>query len=296
MQPPPIRIIAAACGRGSPDPRCADGPEALRAAGVLDHLKRLRPDTTWQATLDCAQPGLTPLGSIAELCPRLADATAGAVDAGALPLVLSGDHSCAVGIWAGISRALRTRGHLGLVWIDAHLDSHTPGTSHTGNIHGMPLAALLGQGDGELTACGGEGAKLLAQHVCIVGARSFEAEEKSFLNEIGVRIFYMDEVRRRGIASVLRDAFELVQSGTAGFGISFDVDAIDPIEAPGVGTPAARGIDAAGLSDALRGIANHPKLAGIEISEYNPARDRQGKTARVVFEVLDAMLAQKATA
>ena len=141
-----------------------------------------------------------------------------------------------------------------------------------------------------------KGAKLLAQHVCIVGARSFESEERSFLDAIGVRIFYMDEVRRRGIAPVLRDALELAQSGTAGFGISFDVDAIDPLEAPGVGTPAARGIEAGSLSDALRGIASHPKLAGIEVSEYNPAHDKQGKTARVVLAVLDAMVAEKVAA
>ncbi len=290
----PIKIIGAACGRGSPDARCADGPEALRAAGLIEHLERNRPDTTWKTTLDCASPGLTSLEAIAEMCPRLAQETFSAAGEGALPLVLSGDHSCAVGAWAGISRALRPRGDLGLLWIDAHLDSHTPATSHTGAFHGMPLAALLGFGEDALTRCGGDGPKVLPQNLCIVGARSFEPEEVHFLTELGVRIYYMDEVRRRGIAAVLGDALELVQAETAGFGISFDIDAVDPLEAPGVGTPAVRGISAAALREALRNIGNHPNLAGIEVSEYNPGRDRDGKTALLVMEVLDDIFAPAA--
>ncbi len=289
----PLRIIAVPSGRGAPDGRCGDGPEALRAAGLVEHLARLRPDAHWQATLECAEPGLSPFEAVSELCPRIADETSRAIDAGGLPLVFSGDHSCAIGIWAGISRAIRPQGALGLMWIDAHLDSHTPQTSHTGMIHGMPLAALLGHGEDALTGCGGEGAKLHAQNVCIVGARSFEPGEQRLLIELGVRVFYMDEIRRRGLAKVFADALEVVQAGTAGFGISFDIDAIDPLEAPGVGTPAARGIDAAGLQSVLRGIGSHPKLAGIEISEYNPARDKEGKTARIVMDVLEAMLATR---
>lgn len=291
----PLRVIGVACGRGAPDSRCGEGPEALRAAGLMQRLGLQRPDARWQSMLECAGTDRSPLEAVAELCPRVADETSAAIEAGALPLVLSGDHSCAVGIWAGISRAVRPRGRLGLVWIDAHLDAHTPDTSHTGMIHGMPLAALLGHGETALTTCGGEGAKLQAENVCIVGARSFEAEEKKFLDALGVRVFHMDEVRRRGIAAVLGDALELVQSETARFGISFDIDAIDPAEAPGVGTPAAKGMDAASFKEAMRGIATHPNLAGIEVSEYNPSRDRDGRTARVVMETLEAIVSPAAT-
>lgn len=290
----PLRVLGVACGRGAPDSRCGEGPEALRAAGLMERLARQRPDARWQGMLECGSAGLSPLEAVAELCPRVADETSAAVEAGALPLVLSGDHSCAVGIWAGISRAVRPRGRLGLVWVDAHLDAHTPQTSHTGMIHGMPLAALLGQGETALTDCGGEGAKLLPEDVCIVGARSFESEEKKFLDDLGVRVFYMDEVRRRGIAAVLGDALEIVQAETAAFGISFDIDAIDPLEAPGVGTPAAKGMDAAGFQAAMHGIASHPRLAGIEVSEYNPSRDREGRTVRIVMDTLDAIVAPAA--
>ena len=287
----PIRIIGAACGRGSPDPRCSEGPEALRAAGVVERLSQSGMAAAWDETIECADPGLTPLEAVAELCPRLADKTFSALSDGALPLVLSGDHSCAVGIWSGISRALQPRGNLGLLWIDAHLDSHTPETSETGMIHGMPLAALLGYGEASLTGCGGAGPKILAQNLCIVGVRSFESGEKRFLSELGVRIFYMEEVWRRGFAAVLQDALLLVQADTAGFGISLDLDVIDPIEAPGVGTPAPRGVGADALREALRDIGGHPDLAGIELSEYNPARDLDAKTARLAIGLLGDIFA-----
>jgi arginase len=283
----PLQLIGAACGRGAPDAGCAEGPEALRSAGLVEHLARGRTDVSWGAMLDCGTLGLTALEAVAELCPRLADATSAAIERAALPLVLTGDHSCAVGTWAGVSRALRPRGPLGLLWIDAHLDSHTPATSHSGALHGMPLAALLGYGDALLTECGGPGPKLRPQNVCVVGVRSFEAEEVRFLSEHGVRVFYMDEIRRRGLVAVIADALQLVQAETAGFGISVDLDAIDPLDAPGVGTPAAKGIRAGGLRKALRAIGNHPQLAALEVSEYNPAQDRDGRTARLVMGLLD---------
>jgi arginase len=287
----PIRIIGAASGRGAPDPRCAEGPEALRAAGLLDHLARSGRTVDWESTLSSTTPGLTPLEAVAELCPILADKTFTALADGTLPLVLSGDHSCAVGIWAGVSRAVRSRGEMGLLWIDAHLDAHTPATSHTGMIHGMPLAALLGYGEESLTECGGAGAKLRAQNLCIVGVRSFEPEEKRFLAELDVRIYYMEEIGRRGFAAVLEDALQLVRAETAGFGISIDLDAIDPLEAPGVGTPAAYGIGADTLREALRNIGRHPRLEGIELAEYNPARDRDGKTAKIALQLLGDIFA-----
>ena len=287
----PIRILGAACGRGAPDPRCALGPEALRAAGVVERLSLGDRAVAWDETLECADPALTPLEAVAELCPRLAEKTSSAIGSGEFPLVLSGDHSCAVGIWSGVSRALQPQGDLGLLWIDAHLDSHTPATSHTGMIHGMPLAALLGYGEASLTECGAPGPKLLARNVCIVGVRSFEAEEKRFLSELGVRIFYMEEIRRRGFAAVLQDALELVQAHTAGFGISFDLDVIDPLEAPGVGTPAPKGVGADALRKALEGLGGHPLLAAFELSEYNPARDIDGRSARVAIELLADLFA-----
>lgn len=291
----PIRIIGAASGRGAPDPRCAEGPEALRAAGLVDTLARGGRAVDWESTIASTTPGLTPLEAVAELCPILADKTFTAIRDGALPVVLSGDHSCAVGIWAGVSRAVRLRGEMGLLWIDAHLDAHTPETSHTGMIHGMPLAALLGYGEESLTGCGGAGAKLLAQNLCIVGVRSFEPEEKRFLADLGVRIFYMEEVTRRGFSTVLEDALQLVQAETAGFGISIDLDAIDPTEAPGVGTPAAYGIAADTMREALRNIGRHPRLEGLELAEYNPARDRDGKTAKIALQLMADIFANPDT-
>ncbi len=290
----PIRMIGAACGRGAPDPGCAEGPQTLRAAGIVERLERLHSHVSWGGMLDCGAAGLTALEAVAELCPRLAEKTFSAVIAGELPLVLTGDHSCAVGTWSGIARAVRPKGSLGLLWVDAHLDSHTPQTSHSGAIHGMPLAALLGHGELSLTQCGGPGAKLLPQDVCIVGVRSFEAEEVRFLSELGVRVFYMEEIARRGLGPVLGDALELVQADTAAFGVSLDLDAIDPVDAPGVGTPAAYGIRADALTQALRGVGKLSRLAGLEISEYNPVRDPDGRTRKLVMSLIDELFAAEA--
>ena len=148
------------------------------------------------------------------------------------------------------------------------------------------IGAACGRGSPDIRS------KILPTNLCIVGARSYESEELQLLNQLGVRIYFMDEVVRRGIDAVRRDALELVRADTAGYGVSIDLDAIDPREAPGVGTPAARGIGAAELSHALSGIGYDPDLTGIEISEYNPARDRDSRTAKVAIELLEAMFSK----
>jgi hypothetical protein len=152
----------------------------------------------------------------------------------------------ATGTWSGAAAALRPRGALGLLWIDAHMDAHRPHTSPSGNLHGMPLACLLGHGEPALATLAGAPA-LAPAHVCLVGVRSYEAEEAQLLEQLGVRVFLMDEVRRRGLPAVLREAHAVVTRGTAGFGVTLDVDAVDPQEAPGVGTPAPGGLRAGSL-------------------------------------------------
>ena len=184
--------------------------------------------------------------------------------------------------------ALKERGPLGLVWIDAHMDSHTPGTSPTGRPHGMPLAALLGQGDGALA--GLEQATLLPQHVCLVGVRSYEPEEDERLRRLGVRVVFMDEVRARGIDAVMDEALDIATAGTSAFGVSIDLDVITPEEAPSVGTPVAGGVSSAELARALEQVAGRPALAAIELVEYSPRLDRDGHTGRVALDLLSAAL------
>lgn len=286
-----IAIIGAASGWGAQDLGCADGPEALRAAGLGAFLQSRGARADWAETL-LPGPGHDRLWLVADLCERLAQRVATVHADGAFPLVVGGDHSCAIGTWSGVHAA--THGPLGLIWIDAHMDSHTPHTSPSGALHGMPLACLLGHGEPALTGLLGPGPVLLPQHVCLIGVRSFEAGEAALLRHLGVRIFSMAEVHRRGMDAVFHDALDIAQNGTAGFGVSIDLDALDPDEDPGVGTPARDGFHGTQLACALRRLYRNPHLLALEIVEYNPHHDREAATARMALELAAAALTSDA--
>lgn len=207
--------------------------------------------------------------------------------------MVGGDHTSAIGTWKGVAHARRDRGLLGLLWIDAHMDAHTPQTTESGMLHGMPVACLLGYGYPELTAIA-DGATLDPKCVCLYGVRSFEQGEAELLDRLAVRVFFMDEIERRGIRQTLREALALVSCASGGFGITLDMDAIDPTDAPGVGTPAPGGLPGPELMSALAEHGGHPNLAGIEVVEYNPYRDWQSATAGLVGDALDAILAGQA--
>jgi arginase len=224
--------------------------------------------------------------AVSRLCGELAAAVAAARRLGRLPCVIGGDHTCAGGTWTGVARTLA--GNLGLVWVDAHMDSHTPATSHTGRLHGMPLAWLLGQDDDPLY--GLSAGVLDPEHVCLVGVRSYEPEEDERLRRLGVRVVFMDEVRSRGIDTVLDEAVRIATRGTSGFGVSIDLDVVTPEDAPHVGTPVKDGVTSAGLARALERIPSQPGLAAVELVEYSPRLDRDGSTARVAVDLLDAAL------
>ena len=220
---------------------------------------------------------------------RLAHRTHDLAAGGRLPVVLGGDHSCAIGTWKGIASALAPRGPLGLVWIDAHMDAHTPETTPSGMLHGMPLACLLGRGDPRLAL--EPAAALDPRRLCLVGVRSFESGEAALLERLGVRVFPMREVARRGLVPVMDEALAIARSGSGGYGISLDLDAIDPRDAPGVGTAVRDGIRGSDIRGVFARLADDPLLAALEIAEYNPARDRNGLTARLVQDVVLALLA-----
>jgi ornithine--oxo-acid transaminase len=277
----PVRILGVASGLGAESSGCADGPAQLRLAGVDAQLAG-----QWGETLhpDPA-PDEPASAAVCRLSDRLARAVAGAMRDGATPLVLGGDHSAAMGTWRGVAEA--ARGPVGLIWIDAHLDAHTPETSHTGRLHGMPLAALLGQGGDALCV---EHAALAPEHVCVIGVRSFEPEEAALLAALGVRVYPMREIAQRGLETVLDEALARVRRGTVGYGVTLDLDAIDPADAPGVTTPVARGLRAAALVPALAALAREARPLAVEIAEYDPHRDRDGATARLVAQAATALL------
>jgi arginase len=168
------------------------------------------------------------------------------------------------------------------------MDAHTPHTSHSGRLHGMPLAWLLGQDDDPLY--GLATGVVAPEHVSLVGVRSFEPEEQERLERLGVRIFYMAEVERIGVRAALERSLAIAAEGTDAFGISIDLDAVTPEEAPGVGTPVDAGLSAAELTEALAGIGGRPGLAAVELVEYCPPRDPDGRTARVAVDLLTAAL------
>jgi ornithine--oxo-acid transaminase len=281
-----VRIFGVASSLGAEASGCADGPARLRRDGFDVQLAARGLVAQWRETLtpDPA-PDEPAVEAVTRLCARLARAVATAVRARATPLVLGGDHSCAMGTWRGVAEG--ARGPIGLLWIDAHLDAHTPATSHTGRLHGMPLAALLGQGGDALCV---ECAVLAPEHVCVVGVRSFEPEEAALLAALGVRVYPMREIAERGLETVLDEALARVRRGTSGYGITLDLDAIDPVDAPGVTTPVPHGLRAAALVPALEALARAAPPLAVEIAEYDPGRDASGATAQLVGHAAAALL------
>jgi ornithine--oxo-acid transaminase len=280
------QVIGAASGLGAGLPGCGDGPARLRLAGLDMRLAARGLAIAWRETLfPDPVPGEPPAEAVGRLCAQLTDVVAATMREGHRPLVLGGDHSCAMGTWRGVAAA--AEGPIGLLWIDAHLDAHTPQTSYTGRLHGMPLAALLGQAADDL--CVTE-AVLAPEHVCVIGVRSFEPEEAALLAALGVRVYPMPEIESRGLDTVLAEAHARVCNGTVGYGITLDLDAIDPADAPGVTTPVARGLRGGLLAAALAALGEHAAPLAVEIVEYEPNLDRGGATARLIEELAAAML------
>ncbi|KAI6193802.1 putative arginase [Aphelenchoides besseyi] len=223
----------------------------------------------------------------------LASATKQVVEQKKELVVIGGDHSCAMGTWSGVAAGVRKLGRLGLVWVDAHMDSHTPASSHSGNIHGMPVAHLLGHGDSALSGIFDFLPKIYPQNVVVIGARSFEPEEQEFLESLKVRVFYMDEVRDRGCYSVLKEAIKLSTNGTCGFGLSIDLDAFEPREVPAIGCPEKDGMS---TDEFLRAVnrVDLRKLVASEIVEFLPDRDSADKrTEKLIVQILRQIYTNK---
>lgn len=280
-------LIGVASGLGARDPRCAEGPAALHAFGLVDRLGaagiHVASDETVAPVLD---RDMGQAAAIADICRRVAIRAERAVCENTRFAVIGGDHSCAAGTWSGVADALPGRSSLGLVWVDAHMDSHTPETTPSGTYHGMPLAALMGYGDPALTGLARKAPALSPAHVALVGVRSFEWQENELLERLGVRVFPMKEVTARGLDTVMEEAAEIALAGTAGAGISIDIDVIDPKAAPGTGSPVPGGVDPARLAAAVARIGSDRRFLGCELVEYNPALDADKRTAAIATELL----------
>ncbi len=286
-------VIGVASGHGARDPGCQDSPEVLRRMGFLRDLERAGSNFAWDQMIHLAdQQERDAVDAVAEIAARVAAQVTASLQAGHFPLVIGGDHSCAIGTWSGVHASIARPARLGLIWLDAHMDSHTFRTSPSHAIHGMPLACLLGHGDPRLTGITSSTPKLYPQDVCLIGVRSFEPGEQALLRQLGVRIYLMEEVIARGFAQVLDEARAQVVASCAGYGISLDLDVLDPAEEPGVGTPVPGGIARRDMTRVLRTLQGDSKLLAMEIVEYNPYRDRNFETARAVHDLCQSVVRQ----
>jgi arginase len=287
-----LDLYGAASDRGGWHHGARYAAAALAEHGMVDWLAERGVSATWRDTVGS---GLAPeqgtaLDAVARLCNRLATRVEHSVAHGRKFVVFGGDHSCAIGTWSGAHNGLPLDARLGLIWFDAHMDAHTPATTPSGRLHGMPLACLMGHGPEELTRIARRGPALLPHNLCLIGVRSYEEGERALLSRLGVRVIMMDEVRRRGLSAVTKEALAIARRDTGGIGISVDLDVLDPNEAPGVGSRVAGGLEGMELAQALKLVHGAPDLLGIELAEYNPLLDRTFKTEDQLRHLLAAAL------
>lgn len=285
-------MLGYASAVGGVSPACGQGPLVLQQSKELEqllgHLSKAGIDFKWEGLI-LPQPFSpeTLAAEVRRLCQILAVTTAEFTRKKEFFIVTGGDHTSAMGTWSGVRAALS--GSLGLIWVDAHMDSHTPETSESGRFHGMPLAALLGYGDSRFTQILAPEPKINPSQVCLIGVRSYEAGEAQLLKKLGVRIYFMDEVKQRGLAVIFNEALERVNRGTAGYGLSLDLDGLDPREAPGVDVPEPDGLGLKELCEALKSLSGDPRLQGMEVVEFNPNKDIQQRTERAIVELIQAI-------
>ena len=278
------------------------GPSAFRIAGLSDRLSELGYAISDQGdlpspipeTAEAVDPTKKYINEIAGVCRSLYDVALRSHEADALPLVLGGDHSLAAGSVAASADYVRrvTSYPLGLIWVDAHGDMNTPQTTNTGNVHGMPLAALLGQEPNELASIGSSPSVSPAQTV-LVGIRNLDEQEKGQIRASGVHVFTMKDIDREGIATIAERALALASKGTGGIHVSFDLDACDPMYAPGVGTPVRGGLDYREAHMVMELVADSQRLVALDLVEVNPTLDIRNTTAEFATELALSALGKR---
>ena len=278
------------------------GPSALRIAGVASALAAHGHRVVDGGDLDIKNMEEIPIGSrrarylgeIARASGLLSRAIEKILERKRFPLVLGGDHSIAIGTISGVASYCRKhKKRLGLLWVDAHSDIHVPKSSPSGNIHGMPLAALFGLGPKELTGVGGDEPKLDPTRVALVGIRSLEDGERRHLHDLGIRVYTMSEIDRDGIHTVMSDALARVTDGTDCLHVSFDLDAVDPSLAPGVGTPVKGGLDYREAHLIMELIAASKRMTSMEVVEVNPILDERNRSAVLAVELLESAFGKR---
>jgi arginase len=271
------------------------GPSALRYADLNEKLCALGHEVEDLGDLDVIIPETRHFGDpkakylkeIADACTHLANLVLEIRQQERTPLVLGGDHSIAVGTVSGLSESFRREGKkIGLLWFDAHADFNTPEISPSGNVHGMPMASIMGYGPIELAGIFGFAPKIKPEHAVQIGIREVDPQERELVKKSGVRVFTMKDIDRRGIGAVMDEAISIVTNGTDGYAVTLDADFLDPYESPGVATPVRGGADYREAHLAMEMIADTKKMVSFEIAEINPILDMHNKTAHFGMELI----------
>jgi arginase len=271
------------------------GPAAIRVAGLAQQIAKLGYEVNDRGDLPVGRSPTLPgfdeklkyLTDIHDACERLCVQTESIVEASELPITIGGDHSIAIGSLAGVVKAFRKRDQrLGLIYLDAHADMNTPDTTPSGNIHGMPLAALLGYGAPELVNVGGFAPKFDPRCCAHVGARDLDPGERDLIRKLGMRFFTMREIDERGLAVCIDEAIRIAQQGSGGYAVTFDVDVLDPGDAPGSGTLVRGGLTYREAHLAMEKIAEAGGMQSLEVVEINTALDVNNRTAILGMEII----------
>ncbi|HYS23516.1 MAG TPA: arginase [Candidatus Eisenbacteria bacterium] len=297
-----VRIIGVPMDLGQSRRGVDMGPSAMRGAGLQSSLKKLGLQVEDIGNLSVKQPEEMPIGEkrakylqeIAETCGDVAAAAEKSLGEGFLPLVLGGDHSIAAGVAAGVANYFRKdKKQIGYLWLDAHGDMNTPESSPSGNVHGMPLAAIMGYGATELVDLLGFKPKAEPGNIVIVGARDLDAQERKIVKKSGIHVFTMRDIDERGMREVMSDALKYAMDDTAGVAVSLDMDFVDPADAPGVGTPVRGGVTYREAHLAMEMIADTESMVSLEVVEINPILDEHNRTALLGVELVLSGLGQK---
>jgi arginase len=298
-----IRVLGVPLDLGASRRGVDMGPSAMRVAGLEVRLEALGHQVTdggnilveIAETQAFGNPNARYLKQIADVCTRVAESVLKSLEEGRTPLVLGGDHSLAAGSVSGVSEFYRRQGHkIGLIWIDAHTDINTPDTSPSGNVHGMPLASLLGLGPEPLSTIFGHAPKILPENTVLIGIRDVDPAESANIRHAGLtEVYTMRDIDERGMRAVMEEALRAAGRGTAGYHVSLDMDWIDPEDAPGVGTPVRGGATYREAHLAMEILADHGRMVSFEIVEVNPVIDEHNRTADLAVQLACSAFGKK---
>src|ERR1700752_2899016 len=302
ISPKKIRVIGVPLDLGQSRRGVDMGPSAVRVAGLEARREALGQEVEDGGNVPVAIPKQKKEGAanakylkeITATCTKHAELVLKTLEAGKVPLALGGDHSMAAGTVSGVAEFYRRQNHrIGLIWIDAHTDINTPDSSPSGNVHGMPLASIMGYGPPELTDLGGIKPMVEPRNVTLVGIRDLDSKERRLVKDSGVHVFTMRDIDERGMREVMAEALRFAGDDTAGIAVSLDMDFVDPTDAPGVGTPVRGGVTYREAHLALEMIADSKSMVSFELVEINPVIEEHNPTALLGVELVLSGLGKK---